>query len=90
MKEGLTPAIGLNQKLQWLKCLPYLGPEIWNSLSSDSKCTNSINSFKDKIKDKFFQNIQRGKWYVRVPLKPTILSYIHDSAFLNYAFSKST
>ena len=41
------------------KCLSYMGPKIWNSLSSDLKSTNSINSFKHKIKDNFFQNIQR-------------------------------
>ena len=41
------------------KCLSYMGPKIWNSLSSDLKSTNSINSFKHKIKDNFIQNIQR-------------------------------
>ena len=41
------------------KCLSYMRPKIWNSLSSDLKSTNSINSFKHKIKDNFFQNIQR-------------------------------
>ena len=41
------------------KCLSYIGPKIWNSLSSCLKSTNNINSFKYKIKDKFFQNIQR-------------------------------
>ena len=41
------------------KCLSYLGPKIWNTLSSDLKSTNSINSFKHMIKDNFFQNIQR-------------------------------
>ena len=41
------------------KCLSYIGPKIWNSLSSDLKSANNINSFKHKIKDNFFQNIQR-------------------------------
>ena len=41
------------------KCLSYMGPKIWNSQSSDLKSTNRINSFKHKIKDNFFQNIQR-------------------------------
>ena len=41
------------------KCLSYFGPKIWNSLPSDLKSTNNINSFKHKIKDNFFQNIQR-------------------------------
>ena len=35
------------------KCLSCLGPKIWNSLSSDLKSTNSVNSFKHKIKDIF-------------------------------------
>ena len=43
------------------KCLSYMGPKIWNSLSSDLKSTNSVNSFKHKIKDNFFQNIQRDE-----------------------------
>ena len=39
---------------------------IWNSLSSDSKSANNVNSFKHKIKENFFQNIQReeGDIYV--------------------------
>ena len=41
------------------KCLSYLGPKIWNNLSSDLKSTNNVNSFKHKIKDDIFQNIQR-------------------------------
>ena len=41
------------------KWLSYLGPKIWNSLSSDLKSTESINQFKHKIKGNFFQNIQR-------------------------------
>ena len=51
------------------KCLSYFGPKIWNSLSSDSKSANSINSFKHKMKDNFFQNIQRGKRHICVLLK---------------------
>ena len=43
------------------KCLSYIGPKIWNSLSSDLKSANNVNS-----KDNFFQNIQReeGDIYV--------------------------
>ena len=39
------------------KCLSYIGPKIWNSLSSGLKSANNVNSFKHKIKDNFFQNI---------------------------------
>ena len=48
------------------KCLFYIGPKIWNSLSSNLKSANNVNSFKHKIKDNFFQNIQReeGDIYV--------------------------
>ena len=31
--------------------LSYLGPKIWNSLNSDLKSANNVNSFKHKIKD---------------------------------------
>jgi len=41
------------------KCLSYLGPKTWNSLSSEIKSTNNINTFKHKIKENFFQNIQK-------------------------------
>ena len=36
------------------KCLSYMGPKLWNSLFSDLKSTNSIKSFKHKIKENFF------------------------------------
>ena len=41
------------------KCLSYQGPKFWNSLKSDLKSTNNINTFKHKIKENFFKNIQR-------------------------------
>ena len=41
------------------KCLCYLGPKIWNSLPSELKSSNNIDTFKYKIKEKFFQNIQK-------------------------------
>ena len=47
---------------------------------SDLKSTNSVNSFKHKIKDNVFQNIQREEKYIYVLLKPRILSHIHVSA----------
>ena len=41
------------------KCLSYLGPKIWNSLPSELKSTNNINTFKHRIKENFFQNVQK-------------------------------
>ena len=41
------------------KCLSYQGPKIWNSLASDLKSTNNVNTFKHKIKENFFKDIQR-------------------------------
>ena len=37
--------------------LSYLGPKIWNSLNSDLKSAKNVNSFKHKIKDKFFKDL---------------------------------
>ena len=37
--------------------LSYLGPKIWNSLNSDLKSTNNVNSFKHKMKGKFFKDL---------------------------------
>ena len=41
------------------KSLSYLGPKIWNSLPSELKLSNNINTFKHKIKENFFRNIQK-------------------------------
>ena len=38
--------------------LSYLGPKIWNNLHSDLKSAESVNSFKHKIKNKFFKDLQ--------------------------------
>ena len=38
--------------------LSYLGPKIWNTLPSELKSATNINSFKHKIKDQFFKNLQ--------------------------------
>ena len=38
--------------------LSYLGPKIWNSLQSDLKSCKNVNSFKHKIKEKFFKDLQ--------------------------------
>ena len=37
--------------------LTYLGPKIWNSLNSDLKSATNVNSFKHKIKGKFFRDL---------------------------------
>ena len=39
-------------------CLSYLGATIWNNLENDIKEAKSSNSFKHKIKDKFFKQIK--------------------------------
>ena len=39
-------------------CLSYLGVTIWNSLDNFIKQLKSCNSFKHKIKDKFFKVIK--------------------------------
>ena len=39
-------------------CLSYLGAKIWNNLENDIKEAKSSNSFKHKIKDKFFKQIK--------------------------------
>ena len=41
------------------KCLSCLGPKIWNSLPSELKLSNNINTFKHKIKENFFRNVQK-------------------------------
>ena len=39
--------------------LQYLGPKIWNNLPSDLKSAKNPNTFKHKIKENFFQQIQK-------------------------------
>ena len=41
------------------KCLSYQGPKIWNSLASDLKSTNNINTLNTRSKKNFFKNIER-------------------------------
>ena len=38
--------------------LSYLGPKIWISLDSDLNSAKNVNSFKHKIKGKFFKDLQ--------------------------------
>ena len=66
------------------KCLSYFGPEIWNSLSTDLKSTNNINSFKHKIKDNFFQN-ERKTTHLCSTETMCPLSHSYDLALMNYA-----
>ena len=35
----------------------YLGPKIWNTLNSDLKSAKNFNSFKHKMKNKFFKDL---------------------------------
>ena len=48
-------------KLRYLciEIIEIVNPKIWNSLSSDLKSANYPNTFKHKIKENFFQNIQK-------------------------------
>ena len=38
--------------------LSYLGPKLWNNISSNIKSAESTNAFKHQIKDHFFKVIQ--------------------------------
>ena len=42
-------------------CISYLGPKIWNKLPSHIKLCDSINSFKHKIKDKYFADMKKKR-----------------------------
>ena len=39
-------------------CLSYLAPKMWNNLPSELKSAKTINGFKHKIKDKFFNDLK--------------------------------
>ena len=41
------------------KGISYLGPRIWNKLPSYIKLCGSVNTFKHKIKDKYFDDIKK-------------------------------
>ena len=43
------------------KCLPDLGPFIWNGLSDDVKLSNNVNTFMHKVK-KTFLTLLREKY----------------------------
>ena len=72
------------------KCLSYLGPKIWNSLSSDLKFSNSVNSFKHKIKGNFPKIYIKKKRHICVLLNPHVVSRIHDLTLLNNILPKSS
>ena len=38
--------------------ISYIGPKVWNNLSSECKLEDNPNKFKHKIKEKFFKCIQ--------------------------------
>ena len=39
--------------------ISYYGPKVWNNLPIQCKLEDNPNNFKHKIKDQFFENIQR-------------------------------
>ena len=40
-------------------CLSYLGTTIWNSIDSTIRKVKNCNTFKHKIKDKYFSDIKQ-------------------------------
>ena len=40
--------------------ISYIGPKVWNNLPPECKLEEIPNKFKHKIKDKFFENLQRA------------------------------
>ena len=41
-----------------LKMLSYVGPRLWNILPNSLKSVNSVNNFKHKSKELFFDNLR--------------------------------
>ena len=39
--------------------ISYIGPKVWNNLPKECKIEEISNKFKHKIKDQFFENLQR-------------------------------
>ena len=58
--------------------LSYIGPKFWNSLQSGLKSSNNVKSFKHKIKDKFFNDLQNreNSPYIYIIKFPKTLSEI--------------
>ena len=67
------------------KCLSYLGPKIWNSLPSELKSSNNINTFKHKIKKKFSKIYRKGKMTYMSSIKT--LHYRSRSCLVLYTTS---
>ena len=42
-----------------LNTLSYIGPRLWNAIPISILCVNNVNSFKQKLKENFFEEIQR-------------------------------
>jgi len=42
-----------------LNSISYIGPKVWNNLPLDCRLEDNSNKFKHKIKEHFFENIQR-------------------------------
>ena len=44
-----------------LKSLSYTGPSLWNNLNENLKRSSSINDFKHKIKEFYFEEFKKTK-----------------------------
>ena len=42
-----------------LKTLSYIGPKLWNALPTSILSVNSVNNFKHRLKENFFEEIQK-------------------------------
>ena len=42
-----------------LRTITYLGPRLWNSLPRDLKASSNANTFKHKLKSKFFEELRK-------------------------------
>ena len=49
--------------------ISYIGPKVWNKLPPDCKSEDIPNKFKHKIKDTFFENLQRVNDDIYVSIK---------------------
>ena len=50
--------ISLRRNYYGKNCLSYLGATIWNSIDSSIRNVKTCNTFKHKVKDKYFEGIQ--------------------------------
>ena len=48
-----------SSKTNGQKGIAFLGPTVWNSLTTDMKSVKNRNTFKHKIKSKFFCDVQK-------------------------------